>query len=140
MALRNDIAEKKRFLVDGVEVVGLVSLGELSLEKGVIEVPEVDAMRLISNNIQKTPRIPGVFKIQKDSKSLTLFRNWYLNAEVHDVTVIRTDAAGNEFARTQARECECNKYTETEFDAANPTFAKVTFELCPYSVTPMAAI
>lgn len=139
MAQRNDLAEKKRIMIDGEEIPGLVSITEIPLEKGVIDVPEFSRIRKIQNGITTVPVVSMVYKIQRDSRSLTFFRDWYLKDETHDITVIRTDASGAEFARTLLASCECTKYVEPEFDASSPTYAKVSVDILPYEVTPIEA-
>ena len=52
---RNDLAEKKRVLIDGEEIPGLVYLGAIPLEKGQLEVPEYDRVRRIQNGISTVP-------------------------------------------------------------------------------------
>jgi hypothetical protein len=139
MAQRNDLAEKKKLLFDGVEVPGLVSVSELPMEKGIIDVPEFSRIRKIQNGISTVPEIQMVFKIQRDTAALQFFRDYYYNDLTHDITVIRCDASGAEFDRTLLVSCECVKITDPEFDAANPTFAKVTATIVPYDVKPVAA-
>jgi hypothetical protein len=139
MAQKNDLAEKKRVLVDGQEVEGLVNVAEVSFEKGTIEVPEFKRIRNIQNGVTKVPKLVLIYKIKKGAAALTFFKNWYFDDEVHDVTVIRTDATGTEFARNLHQSCECVKFAEPEYDAASPTYAKVTVDLLPYEITPLTA-
>ena len=139
MAQRNDVAEKKRVLIDGNEVDGLVSVSEVSWEKGTIEVPEFRKIRNIQNGIIKTPKFTLIYKIKSSVASLTFFRSWYFNDEVHDVVIIRTDAMGTEFARDLCQACECVKFADPEYDAANPGYAKVTVDILPYELIALAA-
>jgi hypothetical protein len=134
------MAEKKRVLVDGIEVAGLVRVGELVLEKGTIEVPEFKKIRLIQNGITKIPVIELTYKVQRDSETLKKLRQWYNEDEVHDVIIIRTDAGGTEFARTLLQACESVLYQEPEFDGANPTYAQVKQKWVPYEVIPLDAM
>ena len=139
MAQRNDVAAKKRLLIDGAELVGLVKVSEINYEQGVIDVPEQRRMRHITNGIINVPKMTVTYKVQKNGATLKVFRDWFFNREIHDVTLISTDAVGSEFARDLCSECECSKFTEPEFDAANPTFAQITVDLLPYEVTSLAA-
>lgn len=139
MAQRNDLAEKKRLLFDGIEIPGLVSVGEITMEKGVIDVPEFSRTRKIQNGITTVPVVPVVYKIQRDTEAWDFFKSFYYDDKTYDVTVIRCDASGAEFARTLLVSCECSKISEPEFDAANPTYAKVSVDLLPYDVKPVAA-
>jgi len=137
---RSDQAEKHRVLIDGVEIDGLVNVGEYSLEKGQIEVPEFKKIRIIQNGISKIAPIMLTYKIKKDSETLKFFREWYMNDETKDVTKIRTDATGTEFARTLYQSCECVRYYEPAFDGAAPTYAQVQVTLAPYEVIPLDAV
>jgi len=135
MSTKNDIAEKHKILVDGEEVAGLVSVGDIVLEKGLIDVPQFKRIVQVQNGITKIPAVELVYKIAKGSKTYKTFNDWYFKDEVHDVTKIRTDAQGTEFARTLLPECDCVKLTEAKYDAATPDYAKVTVTLIPVDIT-----
>lgn len=134
---RNDLAEKKRVYIDGEEIAGLVRIAEINLEKGQLEVPEFSKIRRIQNGITTIPAIEMTYKIAKDTNTLAFFKDWYFKNQEKDVTVVRTDAAGVEFARTLLPSCECVQYREPEFDASSPTYAQVTVTLAPWDVTPI---
>jgi hypothetical protein len=136
---RNDLAEKKRVLIDGEEIPGLVSFAEIPLEKGQLEVPEFKKIRRIQNGITTIPAIQITYKISKDTNTLQFMKDWYFNDEEHDVTVIRTDASGTEFARTLLPSCECVRYYEPPYDAGNPTYAQVQITISPWDVIPIDA-
>lgn len=135
----NDMAEKKRVIIDGEELPGLVFAGELSLEKGSIEVPEFKKIRVIQNGVSKTPPQELRYKIARGTNTLKFIKDWYFNDEVKDVTIIRTDAHGVEFGRTLLPQCECFQYTEPETDAASPNYAQSTIVLLPWDVIPLDA-
>lgn len=135
----NDMAEKKKAIIDGEEVPGLVFAGELILEKGTLEVAEFKRIRVIQNGVSKNPPYKMRYKIARGTNTLQFFRNWYNNDEVKDVTIIRTDAHGDEFARTLMSECECIEYTEPETDASSPTYAQVSITLLPWNIEPIDA-
>lgn len=134
------MAEKKRVLFDGEEIEGLVSVGEIPLEKGTIEVPEGDRIRKIQNGISTMPEVQMVYKVRRDSSAQSFFRDYYQQNQTKDVVVIRTDAGGTEFARTLLQSTECSRYAEPEYDAANPTYAQVRFTLLPWEVVPLDAV
>jgi hypothetical protein len=140
MSQRNDLAEKKRVLVDGYEVPGLTYVGEVTMEKGVIEVPEFKRIRNIQNGVSKVPVLELRYKISKGGNALSTFRSWYLNDEVHDVTVIRTDASGTEFARDSCPSSECVKFKEPDYDAASPKYAQLEVTLLPFDFVPQDAL
>lgn len=139
MAQRNDLAEKKKVIIDGEEVPGLVNFGEIPMEKGQLEVPEFSHIRRIQNGISTVPPIEMTYKLQRDTETLQFFRDWYFNDESKDITVIRTDASGNEFARTLLPDCECTRYLEPAFDASAPVYAQVQLTILPWDVIPIGA-
>jgi len=132
-----DMSEKKRVLFDGDNVAGLVSISEISLEKGEIEVPEFHFKRKIQDGIISIPAVELEYKIARATTTAKFFRDWFFNDEEKDVVIVRTDASGTEFARTLLPQCECTKYAEPPFDAASPTYAKVSVTIVPWNVTPI---
>jgi hypothetical protein len=139
MAQNNDMAEKKRVYIDGEEIKGLVSVGEIPLTKGRIEVPEFKHIRKIQNGISTMPEIPFVYKISRGTNTLQFLQDWYHKDEVKEVVLVRVDAHGDEFARTLLSECECVDYTDPETDSASPPYAQTTVVLLPFEITPLAA-
>ena len=91
----NDMVEKRRVLIDGEEIPGLVFAGELKREKGRVEVPEFKRKRKIQDGIKTYPEYELRYKIARGTATLKFFRDWYNKDEVKDVTVIRTDAHGD---------------------------------------------
>jgi hypothetical protein len=140
MSQRNDLAEKKRLLVDGIEIPDLVYVGAVEMEKDVIEVPEFAKKRNIQNGVTKIPMVQVKYKIAKGGTALATIRNWYLNNEVHDLTILRCDATGTEFARDLAPGAECIKFSEPDYDAASPKFAQLEATFIPFDFTPMDAL
>ncbi len=138
MSQRNDLAEKIKVFWDGEEIPGLVSISETPLEDGVIEVPEFAAKRKIRDGIQTVPEMTMTYKVQRDSRALKFCQDFYLLKQTKDMVKVRCDASGTEFGRTMFPSCECTYYSEPEFDAASPTFAKVTIRVVPYNVLPIA--
>lgn len=128
----NAMAEKKKIEVDGVELPGLVSVGEYKLEKSRIEVPSFNRLREIQSGIIKIPAIELKYKVERSSNTLEFYENWYLKNESHDVTIIRTDADGVEFSRRLLPDCECVDFTDPAYDASNPEYASVTVSLVPW--------
>ena len=137
MGQRNDLALKRRVLIDGTEYAGLVSCGEIKYESSVIEAPEFNFVRNISNGITKVPQFDMVYKLDKGSATLPFLRSWYINKEVHDMLVIDTDATGLAFQQHICSECEMTSLADPEYDAGNPGYAKYTVHIIPYNVTPV---
>lgn len=130
----NDMAEKRRILADGTEIPGLVNVGDIILEEGVLEVPEFSKIRKIKNGITMIPTIPLIYKTNRGTETLKFFQDWKNNNEVKDVTLIRTDAHGAEFARQLWSGCEISKITYPAYDATSPTYAQIQIDILPYDV------
>ena len=133
------MAEKKKVYFDGEEVPGLVYAGEIRLEKGTLEVPEFKKIRTIQNGISKIPPYELRYKVARGTNTLQFFRDWYHNDEIKDVTIVKTDAHGVEFARNLLSDCECHVIAEPETDSANPGYAMVTAIILPFEITPLEA-
>lgn len=131
---RNALAEKKKIFWDGVEIQGLVSVGEVLMEKSTIEVPSFHRIRTIQSGITKLPILEIVYRIDRDSNTQKFWQDYYTNDENHDAVFIRTDAGGNEFARRILPSCECLSISEPAYDAASPTYAKITVKICPWDI------
>lgn len=139
MGQRNDLAEKKKVMIDGVEIQGLLNVQEIELTKGELQVPEFSKIRLIQNGMTTIPAIQLTYKIQRDTGTLQFMKDWFLKDESKDITVIRTDASGAEFARTLLPQSEAVGYFEPPYDAATPTFAQVRITIAPWDVIPIEA-
>lgn len=133
------MAEKKRVLIDGEEIPGLVNVQEITLEKAQIEVPEFKKIRRIQSGITTIPAIELTYKLARGTSTHKFMKDWYFNDEQHDVTIVRTDASGAEFARTLLPSCECVRYQEPAFDASAPVYAQVPITIAPWDVLPIDA-
>ena len=133
----HDMAEKVRIFMDGVEMPGLVNFGELVVERGTIEVPEFHKIRNIQNGMEKLPILECTFKIARGSAIAKILKDWYYKDETHDLSKVRYDAHGVEFARTMLIGCECIKYHEPPFDGAAPTYAQIQTKFVPWDINPV---
>ena len=131
---QNDMVEKKRAEWDGVEKSGLVNVGEILREKRTVEVPSFRRIRDIQSGVEKMPRIPLTYKVERNTDTLKFFEDFFDKNEVKDLEIIRTDAHGVEFARKVWTQCEVLSITEPAYDALNPDFAKVTVEVAPFDL------
>lgn len=134
------MAEKKRVFIDGQEIAGLVKMGEILVEMGTIEVPEFHRIRVIKNGMKKIPIVEFTYKIVRGTETQKFFRDWFYDDLDHDITIVRTDATGEEFARTLMPGCECIQYQEPEFDGANPTYAQLHVKIVPWDVLPIDSV
>lgn len=124
-----DMIDKKRVYIDGVEVSGLVRVGERSFDDQVAEVPSFDQIREVKAGIYKNPRILLVYKIERNTDTSQVLENWFFEKEHHDVTIEDTDADGIQYHREKFTECEAIKLTKPDYDASSPKYAQRTIEL-----------
>ena len=131
------LAEKLRVEYDSVEIMGFVRMGDCEVSTDTIEVPEFKRTRLISAGIKKIPAIEMTYETRRGTNTLKFFQDFYFKNQVKDVTKIRCDAHGDEFARTALPACECVKYVEVEVDHAAVKYAQVKFTLIPWNLEPI---
>jgi len=139
MAGNASMVEKKKVLYDGVEVEGLVSVSEVTLEDGIVEVPSFNQITKIGNEITTMPEVTLTYQVKRNGSALKFFQDFHRKHQQKDVIVIRTDASGLEFARDLLSQCECTKDVTPEFDAANPTYSKIQLNLLPKGVDSVPA-
>lgn len=128
------MVEKKKALWDGDEIPGLVTFGEVTREKRVVEVPSFRKIRDVQSGVIKMPQISLTYKIERNTKTLKFFDDFFDNNEVKDLECIRTDAHGVEFQRKIYIQCEPISMTEPAYDAANPDYAKTTITFAPEDI------
>ena len=132
MAARNDRVSKIQIKVDGVEVINLVKVNGMKVEKGVVEVPAYDRIVSIQNGIRNIPPLELEYKDSVGGNAVDVYNDWFEKNEIHDVTIIFLDATGVEFDRHTAPGCECSAYERPGYDATNPEYAKIMVTLLPY--------
>jgi hypothetical protein len=131
----NSMAQKVKILMDGEEIPGLVKLGEISLEKGMIDVPGFQRIYKISTGVTTMPSIPATFETRRNTSTRKTLNDWYNKNEQHDVTIIWCDAGGVEFARDLWEDVECSVIKKPETDLANVTYARLEVTFLPYDIT-----
>lgn len=132
---RNSIAQKVTLLADGNELPGLVKLGEIALEKGMIDVPGFRRITKISNGVTTMPSISATFETQRNTITRKFLQDWYNNDERHDITLVWKDAGGVEFARDLWEDVECSAKKTPETDFANISYARLDVTFLPYDIT-----
>lgn len=137
--MKSDQSEKKIILVDGEELEGLVGIDEYVVEDDVIDVPGRSKTVPVRNGVKKIPQIPATYKVNRNSKTLKFLEDWYYKNEVHEITLIRTDGAGNEFGRELWPNTEVSKLNAPAYDAAAPTFAQALVTFLPEDIIPISA-
>lgn len=128
------VAQKAKVIIDGEEIPGLVKLGEVSREKGTIEVPTPFKIVKIQSGVDTMPEVACTFETRRDTKTRKLLHDWYNKNEQHDVTVVYFDAGGTEFARYLWPSTECKKFTIPETDHSSPSYAKVDVTFLPQDI------
>lgn len=131
---QNEMVEKKKAEWDGVEIPGLVNVGEITREKRVVEIPSFRRIRDVQSGIEKLPQVQLIYKLERATNTLQFFEDFFDNNEVKDLEIIRTDAHGDEFKRKVYSDCEVISITEPAYDAANPDYAKITVTVAPYNI------
>ena len=135
---KNEMAAKAKLYWDGVEVPGLVSVGEIKLENSTIEVPEFARLRTLNSNIVKVPPLELKYKVDRGKNTLKFWRDFKNNNEVHDGVLVYTDAHGTEYDKILLPQTECNAIAYPPYDAASPQYAAVTITVLPYDYIPVA--
>jgi hypothetical protein len=130
----NSMAMKVRFLTEGEDLPGLVKLGEIALENGVIEVPEFARVKKIQNGVTVYPEVPATFEIRRNVKTRKYLIDWHEKKEKHDVTIIYTDADGTEYERQLWQDVELRKLTRPEVDFSSVSYAKMDVIFLPYEI------
>lgn len=137
----NEMVEKKKVLIDGVELAGLVFAGEMVLEKGSVEIPEFRKIRIIQNGIIKYPPYELKYKLNRGTNTKEFLTAWHTDDEIKDVVIVRTDAHGTEFGRVLLSQCECLKIQlMPDTDLANPAYAQMAITILPWEITPIDAV
>ena len=135
----NEMVEKKKCYWDGVEIAGLVSVNEITREKRTVEVPSFKRIRDIQSDIQKLPQVTLVYKVERNTNTLSFFESYFDKNEVKDLEIVRTDAHGVEMpnGRKVYSQCEIISISEPPYDAASPDYAKTTVVVAPYDIIPV---
>ena len=113
----NDLSKKTKVLVDGENIPGLVTTSDIKDEEGEIDVPTFGRKTKIKDGVKTFDPIELKYKVAKDTNTQKTFYDWFNNNEYHDVTIVHTDATGQEIDRWLLRDCECKKYAEGAYDA-----------------------
>lgn len=119
---KNDMALKRRLLIDGEEVPGLVETSPLKDEEGIVEVPSFNRKIPVKDGVKLLDPLDCVYKIHRDTVTQKLFYNWFNKNEYHDVTVVNTDATGAEVDKWLLRDCECKKFDQRAYNAGGVEF------------------
>lgn len=131
------MANKVKILWDGVDIPGLVRLGEVPQEDGSIDVPSPSKIVKISTGVTQMPEIPATYETQRNTITRKFFQDFHRNKEVKDCTVIRFDASGVEFARELWSSVECRRFSDPEVDHGSVSYSKIDVILLPYDITPV---
>lgn len=128
MAQRNEMVEKKRVKWDGIEKDGLMKVGEITMEKAIVDAPTFKKIKKVNADITANPPIELTYLVKKDGEILKFLEDFYNLDQVKDMIIMRTDAAGNDFpgSKKMYSSCECVKKTTPAFDAGSPVISQMT--------------
>lgn len=126
---KNDLGLKRKILIDGEEVPGLVETSPLVDEEGTLDVPSFGRKIPIKDGIKRCAPLDCVYKVARDTKTQKFFYDWFNKNEYHDVTVINTDVTGEAVDKWLLQNCECSKYDARPFNAGAVEFFGVAVTL-----------
>ena len=126
---KNDLALKRKILIDGNEIPGLVETPEISDEEEVIDVPGFGRKTKIKAGVSAFAPLDLTYKVSRSSTAAKFFSDWKNKNEYHDLTLINTDATGSEYDRWILADCECAMYKEKAYNAATPEFFAITVRI-----------
>ena len=126
---QNDMSLKRKILIDGDEVPGLVESSDLKDAEGTIEVPGFARKTQIKDGVKMFEPLDLVYKVQRDANTQQVYKDWFYKNEYHDVTIINTDATGTEVNRWLLRDCECASYSERPYNAAGVEFFGIAVQV-----------
>ncbi len=135
--MKSDMVEKRKIVVGGEELEGLISVDEYLFEEGTVEVPGLSKIVTVKNGVTTIPPIGMTFKVTRNSKTLKTLQTWKDLNEYKDCVMIRTDGAGAEFSRELWPNVECSKYAGPAYDASSPVNASVAITLLPEDIIPV---
>lgn len=131
---KGDIIEKRKLLVDGEDLPGLVNISEFSDEETTVKVPGLNKNVPVPNGVREIPEPEAIYKIAKDSETLQFLLDWMNKKEQHNVTLVKVDRSGEEIARQLWPNTELSKVSNPTYDASAPTYAQVTVKFCPEDI------
>jgi len=136
---KSDQVEKKLIIVEGDELKDLISMDEYPIEDDVVEIAGRNKVVPVRNGVKKIPPIPAIFKFTRNSKTAKILQDWYYKHEYHDVTIVKTDGAGKEFARELWPNTELSKHHGPAYDASAPVSAQIMITFLPEDIIPVTA-
>ena len=137
---KNSLVLKRRLLIDGEEIPGLVETGALKDEEGDVEVPSFGRIISVKSGVKKFDPIECVYKIDRDTITEKFMRDWFYNDEYHDVTVENVDATGAVVDRILLQDCENGKYDRRPYNASGVEFMGVGIKIiCTSTPVPLSA-
>ena len=92
----NNIVQKRKLEVEGVEQNNLKSVSELKTSQGVVETASFNRKNDITDGSEKLEPITVQYNRRKDGEESDFYYQWYHQNEVKDVVAILTDGSGFE--------------------------------------------
>lgn len=129
---KNQMSLKRKLLIDGNELAGLVECGGVNDEDQIIDVPGFNRLSPIKSGVKKLEPFPFKYAIKRGTNTHQVLHDWHFDDELHDVTLINTDASGTEINRWLLRDCELPKFDEPTYNAGQPEYYFVSGSfICP---------
>jgi hypothetical protein len=134
-----DMVSKKKLFFDGFEPDGLVSVSEISREKGAVPIPSFHKIYSRHNGTETIPPIEVVYKYKKNSETFNFFEEFFKDNEEKDGVLVETDGHGVEYARYLLSRCECSKKSINAYDASSPDYARSSITILPEDIITITA-
>lgn len=129
---KNAQADKRRIYWEGEEWPGLVNVGELNFEQGVIEVPEFATKRKISDGVTDIPPLELTYRLDRDTSTRKKIDDWFENKDLKNGTIVYTDGHGQVIHRQLLQQCEITKKMTPAYDGLSPTYKQYQITVLPW--------
>lgn len=119
MPQKNELSQKRKLLVDGNELPGLIECSGPKDEDSMLKVPRFGRVVSIKSGVKEFEPITAKYAIKRGTNTKAVLMSWKFNDELHDVVLINCDAAGAEIDRWLLQDCELPHVEESKYDAGN---------------------
>ena len=131
---KSDQVEKRIIQVDGETLEGLISIDQYELAEETVNVPSNRKTVPVKNGVTLIPPILAVFKITRDSRTLSILQDWKDNNEQRECVCIVTDGTGAEIRRELWPNTECSRRSGPAYDASSPVVSTLAVTFLPEDI------
>jgi len=128
------MVSKKKLIVDGQDVPGLINVDEISREKGAVEIPSFQSIVSRTDGTERVPPVMLTIRNDRDQEAHVLFEDWFKQNLVKDVIIVEYDGHSVEYGRYLLGRCECSRKTIQAFDAATGAASQFAVTILPESI------